>query len=503
MICPRCGQPVPTDAIACPSCGLARPATTAQRCPVCGAPNATGTKFCPHCGTSLPSRPIRQQPAANDTPSNGPPYAPKAVEEQAGAPIVSYARSRYEQPPTIPILTAPPTPTSSAQRPSPDETATVLAMPQIPQEAESEIAWAQVPPLTTGEPDDIPFVITSAASAAATTKPATPGGDRPPDFDTPDAERPAIHTPKPPLPDFDTPDIERTAIRIPKPPLPDFDTPDVERPAIHTPKPPPPDTETPDTEHPAIHPVNANTAHRSLPATPSPAASSGPGSGRPTHDLVERIFGAQPSSKARTANTTIQRLWLRFLPPEWAVAPWVSIPIGALAALVVGLIVTTLGLPLWPRAISYLLDTSDAIGANANLIRAVLSPNLLQLFLLEHSIPMSLASGSPGTTGSFAALETLPLTGLSLIPACALVLAGYVAAASDFTHRLRFSMLRGALVGPVYGILLLLVAFFGYSTVPVGQNTVIQLHPSIGLAFLAGLLWGTLLGALGSLLAIR
>ena len=52
-------------------------------------------------------------------------------------------------------------------------------------------------------------------------------------------------------------------------------------------------------------------------------------------------------------------------------------------------------------------------------------------------------------------------------------------------------------------VLLLLVAIFGSGTVKLAQNTTIELHPSLGLAFLAGLVWGTLLGAFGGLLTLR
>ena len=234
-------------------------------------------------------------------------------------------------------------------------------------------------------------------------------------------------------------------------------------------------------------------------ASPAPHASYQAASSDP----IERFFGAQPPPRERVANNAIQRLWQRFVPPEWATAPWISIPVGALVALALGLLASVIGLLLWGRAIAWLLGATDMLGASANLVNAVLSPNLLQLLLLEHGVPMALALGAPGGGASFSALETLPLTGLSLIPAIALILGGYVAAASDFTGQLRFSVLRGALVGPIYGILLLLVALFGSSAVRVGQGIVIQLHPSLGVAFLAGLIWGTLLGALGGLLAVR
>jgi hypothetical protein len=399
---------------------------------------------------------------------------------------------------------------------------------------DGDATWSAVPPLMSpSEPEDIPFAMTSAAvdpqqtGAPETSEtPETPAGPEAPaetsgddlsSVETPDIERPAIHVPKAPLPDYDTPDIERPAIHVPKAPLPDYDTPDVEHTTVH-PSPagspangrltpvdvqeavsthgatPTFDTAAtyPDTymSPPAAHIARASSSSSTPPAT----ASDNP---------VERIFGIQPPPKARTASNVIQDLWLRYLPQEWAVVPWISIPLGALLAVTAGLLVSIIGLLFWSRAVGYLLDSSSFANPTARLVEAVLSPNLLQLFLLEQGVPMSLALGSPGSTGSFSALMTLPLTGLSLLPACALVLAGYVAAASDFSHRLRFSGLRGALVGPVYAILLLLVALFGSSTVTIAQDTVIQLHPSPGHAFLIGLVWGTLLGALGGLLAIR
>ena len=553
MICPRCWQTIPDDAAVCPSCGQRRATVS----------------------------PAKAQAAA--------------------------------EPRVIPVLTGAASPRSNTSAPSPDETPTLLAPSHAPGEAADEVsadgatAWASVPPLLTRENDDLddldhldeaPFAMTAAPATpaapvaptatppdtAAPVEPATEPNDGP-------ADEPGIAPDGKPdgdgLPDYETPDVERPAIHTPRPPLPDYDTPDEEQPAIH---PTAPDTgETADAPDIADTPVSAqlapitpfveaqsvngsNGSHSayeeddadddeydgyaghdsptiaeiasigtgavvsdaadaastseidhtherelSFPeaytsphagrvdragfaqAAPAPHASYQAGSSDP----IERFFGAQPPPRQRVANNAIQRLWQRFVPPEWATAPWISIPVGALVALALGLLASIIGLLLWGRAIAWLLGATDLLGASANLVNAVLSPNLLQLLLLEHGVPMALALGSPGATSSFSALETLPLTGLSLIPAIALILGGYVAAASDFTGQLRFSVVRGALVGPIYGILLLLVALFGSSTVRVGQGIVIQLHPSLGVAFLAGLIWGTLLGALGGLLAVR
>ena len=373
-----------------------------------------------------------------------------------------------------------------------------------------------------------------------------------PDYETPDEERPAIHLVKP-LPDFDTPDVERPAVHsVPE----DTPAPGAARPTplllIAAPESAYSAHDAQDTQNTQnnVYDADAPTligadtyandsgdadvsdpsygsdaapdypeaytsphAARVGYATSSPSAMSAPSgaAARPlqpprqaaSSDPIERFFGVQPPPRGRVANNAIQRLWLRSLPPESATAPWISIPNGALVALAAGLLLSIVGLLLWSAAITYLLGASNVLGASGNLAHAVLAPNLLQLLLLEHGVPMSLALSTSGATGSFSALVTAPLTGLSLIPAAALILGGYIAAASDFTHRLRFSVLRGALIGPVYAILLLLIAVFGSSDARLGDGAAIQLHPSLGVAFLAGLIWGTLLGALGGLLAVR
>jgi hypothetical protein len=448
-------------------------------------------------------------------------YEPPPEDEQSGDPTTPYARSPYLRPPimrTVPLLTT--SGQSSGQ--SPDETPTMLGQPSGDAESASavdEAPWTGTPPLLTpSDPEDIPFTAATAASAAESEQPDTSSdtadAETPNTPETPDIERPVVHAPKPPVPDYDTPDIERPAVHAPRPPLPDYDTPNIERPAIHL---PPANGQRASTDSPAEVGAEAEAVSPNGVVTPvsdatnpmptQPGVSASPRAARnakaATDGAVARIFGTQPPPRERIANNAIQSFWLRYLPPESAAVPWLSIPIGALLALIAGLLVTIVGLVFWSRAVSYILGFGGAVNVNTGLFGAILSPNLLQLFLLEHGVPMSLTLGSPGGTGSFSALTTAPLTGLSLIPACVLLFAGYVAAASDFSHRLRFSVVRGALVGPVYGVLLLVVALFGSSAIHVAQNTTIQLHPSLGIAFLAGLIWGTVLGAFGSLLALR
>ncbi len=507
MICPRCGESLAADATVCSSCGLTIPSSLAQHCPVCGASLAPDTAICPHCGTSL-------SPANHTAPVA---YDPPPSDEQSGAPTTPYAKSRYLRPPimrTVPLLTTSGQPSGQSS----DESPTELGQPGGGADgasAEVEAPWTGTPSLlTTTELEDIPFTTTAAPAAESEQPDISPDRLDAETPETPDIERPIVYAPKPPLPDYDTPDIEGPAVHAPKPPLPDYDTPDIERPAIHL---PPANGQRTSTDSPAevgaepgavslngvVTPVSDTT--NPMPILPGASANSreARSAKAASASAIARIFGTQPPPRERTANNAIQSFWLRYLPPESAAVPWISIPIGALFALIAGLIVTILGLVFWSRAMGYILGFGGAVNVNTGLFGSVLSPNLLQLLLLEHGVPMSLALGSPGGTGSFSALVTAPLTGLSLIPACALIFAGYVAAASDFSHRLPFSVARGALVGPVYAVLLLLVALFGSGIIHLAQNTTIQLHPSLGIAFLAGLVWGTVLGAFGSLLALR
>ena len=562
MICPRCWQTIPDDAAVCPSCGQRRATGSPVKAQVAAEPRVipvlTGTAT-PRSNTSAPS--------SDETPTLlAPSHVPDEAADEVSAdgatawasipPLLTRENDDLDRLDRLHHLDDVPFAMTAAPA-----TPTAPVAPWAMTADTDDIPAAPTEPATEGNdaPADAP------ADAPVIAPDGKPESDGLPDYETPDVERPAIYAPRPPLPDYDTPDEERPAIH-PTPPdtVEPVDAPDTaDTPVSAQLAPITPFVEalsvngsngansahsaydddddddeyegyaehdTPtiaeiasigtgavvsdaaDIDHSSEHEPSFPEAYASphaayvdhmgftqAPASPTPHASYQAASSDP----IERLFGVQPPPRERVANNAIQRLWQRYVPPEWATAPWISIPVGALVALALGLLASVIGLLLWGRAITWLLGATDILGASANLVNAVLSPNLLQLLLLEHGVPMALALGAPGDTGSFSALETLPLTGLSLIPALALILGGYIAAASDFTGQLRFSVLRGALVGPAYGILLLLIALFGSSAVHVGQGIIIQLHPSLGVAFLAGLIWGTLFGALGGLLAIR
>ncbi|HFC49694.1 MAG TPA: zinc-ribbon domain-containing protein, partial [Thermofilum sp.] len=49
--CPKCGRPVPMDAIFCPYCGYRFPQS--RKCPYCGREIPADSVFCPYCGKKL------------------------------------------------------------------------------------------------------------------------------------------------------------------------------------------------------------------------------------------------------------------------------------------------------------------------------------------------------------------------------------------------------------------------------------------------------------------
>jgi hypothetical protein len=198
------------------------------------------------------------------------------------------------------------------------------------------------------------------------------------------------------------------------------------------------------------------------------------------------------------------------------VTPWITAILGAIAALIVGLILTALGGALWSNALSDLLNNALAgtsgssagtLGDFTGVAQQVLSPDLLKLFALAHHVSLNVGSSASATLASANGSLSLgiPLTGLFLAPALALTLGGYIAASSDFSRRARYSIARGALIAPFYAVLLVICALIGSSTASASGSAAgllqgsgsVTIAPSVGEAALYGLLWGLLFGALG------
>jgi hypothetical protein len=187
-------------------------------------------------------------------------------------------------------------------------------------------------------------------------------------------------------------------------------------------------------------------------------------------------------------------------------APWATAALGAIVALAVGLALTVIVAWLWAGAVGGVLSAVQSTPAGPYLsgfVQSLLTPNVLQMFAVEHRIPLSMqiaATAGPGLSVSGSITLSTPLTTLLVVPALALVLGGVIAGASDLRRRPGRSIARGALVGPFYAALLAVLAVFSASDVSgnaYGINGSVSIGPSVSAALFYGLLWGTLFGALG------
>jgi hypothetical protein len=224
------------------------------------------------------------------------------------------------------------------------------------------------------------------------------------------------------------------------------------------------------------------------------------------HPILPGLFGPDAHPALAQPFTRVQALLVRNVSARYAVNKWFTAALGSVVALAVGLGLTIITQSLWANAISSAVDAAAGSVPSAQFIgglaKSFLTPDLLKLFAIEQRIPLvAHVSGSGGGTSLSGDLTlNLPLTGLLLIPALALVLGGYVAASSDFQRVARFSVARGALMGPFYAVLVTVLAFFSSSSVGgevlnIGGS--VTLGPSPLQAFGYALLWGTLFGALG------
>lgn len=226
------------------------------------------------------------------------------------------------------------------------------------------------------------------------------------------------------------------------------------------------------------------------------------------------VFGHDATPEAATPYTAFQGFLLKQVSPRIAVSKVFTALAGALVAFVVGLVLTMLVQAAWTSALKLLLASSfvgsSGVSALSSAANSILSPGSLKFFLIEHHVPLGLdASGSVlGLQLSANASLDLPLTGLVLVPALALTLGGYVAASSEYTRRPRFAVARGALIGPIYGLILAICALLSGSSasssastslygVSVNSSLAANLSAPAFTTFLYGLVWGVLFGALG------
>jgi hypothetical protein len=218
------------------------------------------------------------------------------------------------------------------------------------------------------------------------------------------------------------------------------------------------------------------------------------------------LFGLDVHPAIAQPRTRLQAFLLRNVSARYAVNKWFTAGLGGAAAVAIGLSLTAAAQSLWASAISNAVTavagTAQGSGLAGNLVASFLTPDLLKLFAVEHRIPLvaHVSATVGGTSASGDVTLNLPLTGLLLVPALALAIGGYVAASSDYQRMARFSIARGALIGPFYALFLTALAVFSSSSVSgeaVGVGGSLSLGPSPVQAFGYGLLWGTLFGAAG------
>lgn len=220
--------------------------------------------------------------------------------------------------------------------------------------------------------------------------------------------------------------------------------------------------------------------------------------------LLPGLLGAPPPGPA-VPRTRLQAFLVRNVNARMAVSPWFTALLGAVAAIVIGLILTAVTETVWSSVIKSLASAASSNAATdyvAGLVSSTLAPDLLKLFMIEQHVPLDIhaAASASGTGGSLDIAVNFPITGLLLIPAIALTIGGYLSAASDFNRRARYSIARGALMGPFYGVLLAILTFFGTSNLSaslLGADLNVTLAPDTLAAFVYGLLWGLIFGALG------
>src|SRR5579885_3343742 len=189
----------------------------------------------------------------------------------------------------------------------------------------------------------------------------------------------------------------------------------------------------------------------------------------PPPPITLRLFGPDADALNARPSNGLQAWLLRKIPLNYVVSKWFMGAVGALVALAAGLILTFAAQFLLGNSLLGVLGVSDTIltGGNSSTANSLFNPGVLNFFAWEHQVTLTLRitiSSQPIGSETENLSYTLPLLGLLLVPALALTLGGYLAAASDFHRHPRYSIARGALIGPFYAILLLLLAFASSTT---------------------------------------
>lgn len=208
---------------------------------------------------------------------------------------------------------------------------------------------------------------------------------------------------------------------------------------------------------------------------------------QPSPPFMPQVFGLNADPNTAQPATRFQAYLLKNVSRHYVVTKWFGAVVGGLVATIVGLLLSIPAQELWKKTID--IGGLDLLGGGAGGLSnggstdaSLASPGVFTFFPLENHVPLSF-----GVSGYSVSL-TLPMLGLFIVPVAALILGGYVSAASDFSRRARFSVARGALIAPAYAVCLVIAAV-------IGKHNDVGAQPF--LAFLYGLLWGAVFGAIG------
>ncbi|HKV84723.1 MAG TPA: hypothetical protein VJN88_09215, partial [Ktedonobacterales bacterium] len=207
---------------------------------------------------------------------------------------------------------------------------------------------------------------------------------------------------------------------------------------------------------------------------------------QPGAPFMPQVFGYNADPNTAQPATRLQAYLLKNVSRQYAVSKWFAATVGGVVAVIVGLLLTIPAQELWKKTLS--IGGFDLLGGGTGGLSggaplgALDSPGVFTFFPVENHVPLTFSES--GISVSI----TLPLLGLFIVPMVALILGGYISASSDYSRRARFSVARGALIAPAYAVCLAIVAL-------VGKHNGIGAQPF--LAFLYGLLWGAVFGAIG------
>lgn len=222
------------------------------------------------------------------------------------------------------------------------------------------------------------------------------------------------------------------------------------------------------------------------------------------------LFGPTPA--VLQPRSRLQALLVRNTSARAAANPWLMAAVGAVLATLVGLVLVAIAESVIGGIIGKAIASwagGTSAGTYLTVLHAIPTPSLLSVFAVIQGVPLALqvnASAAGASVGGQATFS-LPLTSLVILPLAALVLGGYLSAASDYTGRPRYCVARGALIGPAYAIVLAVLAMVGTQSVSTsffGPTTAsASISVPIGQSFLLGLVWGCIFGALGGYIQAR